>query len=427
MAGPPILRPRVINRDRTSDALPMPIPPAAAERFPIGEPAHPGDLPSFGGGTPTLWSGGTKFPDQGFEYGCALWAALAAKMAYVSTGATLNSYAEKIGATSVTKVAFDDASNQVPRGLKIVYPSMVLWVIQGTTRWEQIIPMTTNLRYRAINVAGDPAPNATGNFSWVFRPFYDVSTAWYNLLDQWLLTEEGRKPFMLIGHSLGAGVLTPLLQRLEKNQGSLWDETSIFGNETRPPDKYAALNFRGGYVFGSPKTRAQRGPDGLPTYQYRVGQDERLNPIYGQRMHWSRLTQRVLSFASPLDPICKIPDRASAYPLIMQAAVRAGLEAFGPNGNFSYHWTDYREGRVHPRSLIERVRRDNPELLQLPSNPSGILTRMGTYHFTNFYVSSLRELIAADGHGEPTSEWSDLMDWVDAQPQEDKITESFTP
>lgn len=426
MAAPPIPRPRVINREASSPALPMPVPPAAAERFPIGLPAHPGDLPSFGGGTPTLWSGGTKFTSQGFEYGCALWAALAAKMAYVTTGATLNTYAEMIGATSVTKVAFDDSSNQVPRGLKIVYPDMVLWVIQGTTRYEQIGPMIQGLNYRAMNVTGDPARNAPGNFSWVFRFFNDVATAWYTLLDQWLLTQEGQKPFMIIGHSLGAGVLTPLLMRLEKNQPSLWDDGMLAGGETRPADKYPAFNFRGGYSFGSPRTRSQRRPDALPTYATFIGRDSRLNNVYTQRMWWARLTSRVLNFTSPLDPIGWVPGPLSSFPVWVQVLNEIFAE-FGPRGDFVTHWTDYREGRVHPTWVIDRFRRNEPSKLRFPAGVFDFKERIGLYHFADFYIASLRELIAADGHDTPTTEWSDLMDWVDAQATEDKITDSFTP
>jgi len=404
----------------------MPVPPAAAERFPIGLPAHPGDLPTFGGGTPTLWSGGTKFTSQGFEYGCALWASLAAKMAYVTTGEILNAYAAKIGATSVTKVAFDDSSNQVPRGLKIVYPDMVLWVIQGTTRYEQVLPMIQGLNYRAMNVDGDPARNAPGNFSWVYRVFYDVSTMWYNLIDQWLLTQEGRKPWMVIGHSLGSAVLTPLLMRLEKNQPSLWDDGSMIGGETRPADKYPAFNFRGGYSFASPLARAQRRPDGLPTYSHFIGRDERLNPRYTQRMRWARLTGRVLDFTSPLDPVGKIPAPLSNFPVWVQVLNEVFAE-FGPRGDFAHHWTDFREGRVHAPWVIDRVRRNDPSLLRFPSGVVAFKERLGLYHFASFYISSLRELIEADGHGTPSSEWIDLLDWVEAQATEDKITESFTP
>lgn len=426
MASPPISRPRVIHREGPRDVLPMPVPPAMAERFPLGLPAHPGDLPAFGSGTPTLWSGGTKFPSQGFETGCALWAALAAKMAYVTTGATLNTYAEKIGATSVTKVAFDDPSNQVPRGLKIVYPEMVLWVIQGTTRWEQIAPMINGLRYRAVNVTGDPALDASGNFSWVFRFFYDVSTAWLNLIDQWLLTQEGQKPFMIIGHSLGAGVLTPLLMRLEKNQPSLWDSGMLAGGVTRPADKYPAFNFRGGYTFGSPKTRAQRRRDDMPTYAQFIGRDDRLNNVYTQRMWWARLTRSVLNFTSPLDPIGWVPDALGNFPAWAVVGNMLFGE-FGPRGDFVPHWTDYREGRVHRQEVLNLQRGNGAAAIRFPSSIRNFKERLEENHFASFYIASLREVIRADGHGDPTGEWTDLLDWVEAQAQEDKITESFTP
>lgn len=337
---------------------------------------------------------------------------LATKMSYVSNETTLTAYKTAIGADAVERITFDDLTS--PYGLKISYPDVVVWAVQGTTTFAQYnsILALNGVCFDAVvhpNADRLPVYKAMGKFH---RAMNTLSAGWFTKMEEWLATTDSRKRWFVTGHSLGAATWQCVLPKLEAYSSA----RSVHGTYTGDVQRYPNWNFQGGYVFGCPLVR-QFQADLDP---YEIEFVNGLPAVSTNRsILCSAFARKVTHYVHPFDPIPLIPQYASVleYPLWWNAVATAA-QLLGQLSNYTFN--DFAIGHVMAGQEDQRFYDRNKELTSFPRSTDAFFERFQNYHYINVYIDRMRERLQRD-HGAEPADWTSLISLVRDAPQDDAL------
>lgn len=278
-----------------------------------------------------VWPATPKFQDSAKRYSQYIWAACAAKMAYVSNPAVLQQYGNLLDGAEVSSIA-KDGPTLAPGGIKIAHGNATIFGVQGTTTQAQLDAQLDPAKevWVQLNAAGSMEIKATGyNSFWgetgifgngVFRQ----TKRWMGLYlkpylawgEKWLTYFAAEavanltKQIHFVGHSAGAATIEVAANKLSRymdRNGEMLatgnqDEFNLASNFRT----FGFANWAGGWVFGQPNVCSFYHYHGDYNAQDELHWSEPGQPQHIDVRH-ARATQAVRRIDHPRDPITQWP------------------------------------------------------------------------------------------------------------------------